>query len=252
MILPEQEGIAGVLNRVFDAYVKSSGVIRPHFILSGESGSGKSHLIKLLSKQHDIEMLEINAAGLTKEGVSGNSLSKALSPLQNMNPTGGLVIFVDEFDKLFTNGIGGDTHEALAGVQNEFLTMLESDTASVFGDYGKYVKVNVRSTLFVFAGAFNGEANLTHERLRELGMRTEFLGRVSLQFSTTRISLQSLLNLVPQNILLKEYVKAFGLDKTKEKKVVNEVQQQIRMAYQKNAIGVRVVSQFVHQYFLQV
>lgn len=251
MILPEQEEVAGVLGRVFDAYTRSRGVIRPHFILSGESGSGKSHLIKTLARERDIEVLEVNAAGLTKEGVSGNSLSKALTPLRNMNATGGIVIFVDEFDKLFTNGVGGDTHEALAGVQNEFLTMLESDTASVFGDYGKYEKVNVGQTLFVFAGAFNGEANLTHERMREMGVRTEFLGRVALHFSTTRPSLQSLLDLVPENILLMEYLKAFSKQNQK-KKIINEIQAQIKMAYKKNAIGVRIVSQLVHQYFLQV
>lgn len=251
MILPEQEEVAGVLGRVFDAYTRSRGVIRPHFILSGESGSGKSHLIKTLAEERQVEVLEVNAAGLTKEGVSGNSLSKALTPLRNINGTNGIVIFVDEFDKLFTNGVGGETHEALAGVQNEFLTMLESDTASVFGDYGKYEKVNVGQTLFVFAGAFNGEANLTHERMRELGVRTEFLGRVALHFSTTRPSLQSLLNLVPENLLLMEYLKAFGKVNQK-KKVINEIQAQIRMAYKKNAIGVRVVSQLIHQYFLQV
>lgn len=251
MILPEQEEVAGVLGRVFDAYNRSRGVIRPHFILSGESGSGKSHLIKVLAKERDIEVLEVNAAGLTKEGVSGNSLSKALTPLRNMNHTGGIVIFVDEFDKLFTNGVGGDTHEALAGVQNEFLTMLESDTASVFGDYGKYDKVPVSNVLFVFAGAFNGEANLTHERMREMGVRTEFLGRVALHFSTTRPSLQSLLDLVPESNLLMEYLKAFSKQNQK-KKIINEIQAQIKMAYKKNAIGVRIVSQLVHQYFLQV
>ena len=255
MILPEQEEVAGVLGRVFDAYTKSKGAIRPHFILSGESGSGKSHLISTLAKEREIQMLEVNAAGLTKEGVSGNSLSKALAPLRGMVGVNGIVIFVDEFDKLFTNGVGGETHEALAGVQNEFLTMLESSTASVFGDYGKYEKVSVEHVLFVFAGAFNGEANLTHERMRELGVRTEFLGRVALHFSTIRPSLQSLLDLVPESRLLDEYIKAFGTGKNLsqyKKKVINEVQAQLKMVYKTNAIGVRVVNQLIHRYFLQV
>ena len=44
--------------------------------------------------------MEINGAQLTKEGTSGNSLSKALTPLLEMSEK--LVIcFVDEFDKLF-------------------------------------------------------------------------------------------------------------------------------------------------------
>lgn len=249
MVLPEQEDVAQILERVFDAYEKSDGVIRPHFLLSGQSGTGKSHLIAAAAKKHNIEMLEINAASLTKEGVSGNSLSKALSGLLKMKTSSGVVIFVDEFDKLFTNGASESTHEALSGVQNEFLTMLESDTASVFGDYGKYINVNVGKVLFVFAGAFNGEENLTHERLRELGMRTEFLGRVSLHFSTKKVSLQSLLDLVEHNILLKEYFKVF--DTKNKKKVITDIKQQITDEYKKNDIGVRVVNQLVHQYFLQ-
>lgn len=249
MILPEQEGTAGILSRVMDAYIQSEGVIRPHFLLSGESGTGKSHLIKTLAKEREIQFLEVNAAGLTKEGISGNSLTKALEPLRNLDTSKGLVVFVDEFDKLFTNGSGENSHEALAGVQNEFLTMLESDHASVFGDYGKYIKVNVSKTLFVFAGAFGGETNLTDEKLREMGVRTEFLGRVSLHFSTTRISLQSLMDLVDHNILLTEYLKVF---KKPRKKVVNEIQAQIKMVYKNNSIGVRVVNQLIHQYFLQV
>lgn len=249
VVIPEQEDIAKVLTRVFEAYTESKCVIRPHFLLSGESGTGKSHLISMIAKKYNVEMLEINAASLTKEGVSGNSLSKAMSGLLTMKTSNGVVIFVDEFDKLFTNGASSGTHEALSGVQNEFLTMLEKDTASVFGDYGKYINVNVGKALFVFAGAFNGEDNLTHERLRELGLRTEFLGRVSLQFSTKRISLESLLELVEHNILLQEYMKVFK--SSNKKKVINDIKSQITEEYRKNEIGVRVVNQLVHQYFLQ-
>lgn len=248
MILPEQEKVAGVLNRVFSAYVKSEGVIRPHFILAGESGTGKSHLIKTLAKENGLPFLEVNAAGLTKEGVSGNSLSKALSPLINMDPNRGLVIFVDEFDKLFTNGASEGTHEALAGVQNEFLTMLESDTASVFGDYGKYAKVNVGKTLFVFAGAFNGQSDLNEDKLREMGVRTEFLGRVSLLFQTSRISLASMEAAVNANKLIPAYCEVFNRN---TKTVCKHIKAQVRVAHEHSSIGVRLVNQLVHQYFLQ-
>lgn len=248
MILPEQEVVAGTLNRVFDAYVKSEGVIRPHFILAGGSGTGKSHLIKTLAKEKKIHFLEVNAAGLTKEGVSGNSLTKALAPLGNMDTSKALVIFVDEFDKLFTTGGSDTTHEALAGVQNEFLTMLESDTASVFGDYGHYKKVNVEKTLFVFAGAFNGMENLNEDKLREMGMRTEFLGRVSLLFQTSRISMESMMLAVDENKLIQAYCDVFDRNR---KTVVKAIKNQVRIAHEQSSIGVRLVNQLVHQYFLQ-
>ena len=71
--------------------------------LVGPSGSGKSHTVQTLCEELDMSMFEINAAALTKEGTSGNSLSKALAPLLQ---SGGqpIVCFVDEFDKLFISG----------------------------------------------------------------------------------------------------------------------------------------------------
>lgn len=65
------------LDTLFDIFEKSNGVIRPHFILTGPSGSGKSYTIQELANKRDINLLEINAAQLTKEGTSGNSLSNA-------------------------------------------------------------------------------------------------------------------------------------------------------------------------------
>ena len=70
-------------------------------------------------------MLEINAAQLTKEGTSGNSLSKALSPIMMLPANQLTIVFVDEFDKLFINGNMNSSlaNEVTVGVQNEFLTV---------------------------------------------------------------------------------------------------------------------------------
>lgn len=58
---------------------------------------------KQLCEACQLSFIEVNAAQLTREGTSGNSLSKVLSPLMQMGgkPT---VVFVDEFDKLFISG----------------------------------------------------------------------------------------------------------------------------------------------------
>lgn len=116
------EQIAKVL-KIFKA---SNGVIRPHFVLTGPSGSGKSHIIRQLTDELELDVIDINAASLTKEGTSGNSLSKALSPLITRGDKL-TVVFVDEFDKLFISGNTNSTlsHEITNGVQNEFLTVLE-------------------------------------------------------------------------------------------------------------------------------
>ena len=133
-----QSELISEVEKILQIFKTSECEIRPHFILTGPSGSGKSYIIRNITEKFDLGYLEINAAQLTKEGISGNSLSKALSPLMQIQgkPT---VIFVDEFDKLFISGNSNDSsaHESTTGVQNEFLKVLESDKASVFGDYGK-------------------------------------------------------------------------------------------------------------------
>lgn len=67
------------LRRTLEIFATSEGVIRPHFIITGPSGSGKSHLMQTICEEMDLPIIDVNAAGLTKEGTAGNSLSKALT-----------------------------------------------------------------------------------------------------------------------------------------------------------------------------
>ncbi|GEK52385.1 AAA family ATPase [Vreelandella venusta] len=237
------------LRRILEIFQKSDGAIRPHFVLTGPSGSGKSHTMALLSEALGLNMFEINAAQLTKEGTSGNSLSKALTPLFN---TGGqpTICFVDEFDKLFISGNSNCelAHETTNGVQNEFLKVLESDTASVFADYGKYVSASTKNVLFVFAGAFNGEENIDLDRLREFGIKTEFLGRVGLAFALEKLSLEDLEAILIGSPLLANYLALFpDVDRST---VITTIMGVLRQHHEQNTLGARMVNTLIHQYFI--
>ena len=236
------------MNEVFRVFSASQGVIRPHFILTGPSGSGKSFNVLQLCDQHNLNYHEINAAQLTKEGLSGNSLSKALAPLANFG-NHPVVCFVDEFDKLFISGNSNSdlAHESTNGVQNELLKVLESRTTSVFGDYGKYRDITVDNVLFVFAGAFNGEEDLDLDRLREMGMKTELLGRVGLVFNLERLSLDVLKQCLVDSELLSNYLQIYNADR---KEVVETVMQALTEAYENNTLGARLINTMLHQYFL--
>ena len=247
---PEESKCLKELSRLVEIFQASEAELRPHFILTGPSGTGKSYTISKLAEQFDLGFLEINAAQLTKEGTSGNSLSKALSPLINMQQAL-TICFVDEFDKLFISGNSNSqcAHETTLGVQNEFLKVLEADTASVYGDYGKYVNISVENVLFVFAGAFNGEEDLDLDRLRELGMKTEFLGRVGLVFNTTKISLETLLKTMKESRQLELYLQLFQT--VKRETVEKALTAQITAAYEKNTLGYRLVNTLINQYFIK-
>lgn len=250
MKIAEQQQVAKELDQLINIFKASNGQIRPHFILTGPSGTGKSRIISDLAGMNDLCFLEINAAALTKEGISGNSLSKALAPLaQNQNNL--TLCFVDEFDKLFISGNSNSelAHESTNGVQNEFLRVLEASTASVFGDYGKYVNVKVDNVLFIFAGAFNGEEEVTIDRLREFGVKTEFLGRVGLVFNTTRVSKESLINVLENSDMLNNYLKLFP--KVKRVTVIKTLSKAIEENYEMNTLGIRMVSTLINQYFVK-
>lgn len=236
------------IRRILEIFASSEGQIRPHFIVTGPSGSGKSHTIQCLAEELDLPLLEINAAGLTKEGTAGNSLSKALSPLAQAGDRL-VVCFVDEFDKLF---ISGNTNSALAhettnGVQNEFLKVLEGK-ATVYGDFGKYLDVRTDKVLFVFAGAFNGEEDIDLDRLREMGLKTEFLGRVGLAYGLAKVTLEQMEAILVKSPLLANYLTLFP---DADKGVVTDaIMGVVKANFEKNTIGVRLLNTLVHQYFI--
>lgn len=244
-----QEDLVNKIGRIMQIFKTSQCEIRPHFILTGGSGSGKSMLVKNLTDAYELGFLEINAAALTKEGVSGNSLSKALSPLLQLSGRA-TVVFVDEFDKLFISGNSNSSaaHESSTGVQNEFLKVLESDEAVVFGDYGKYIPASIKNTLFVFAGAFNGEENISIDRLREIGIKTEFLGRVGLVFNTSPLTLNDMFLILEKSELLNRYLSLYeGVDRDV---VINSLKSYIEENFEMNTLGARLITTIIHQYFI--
>lgn len=245
-----QDQLINELTRILDIFRSSNSKIRPHFILTGPSGSGKSFTIQTIANKFDLGFLEINAAQLTKEGTSGNSLSKAMSPLLQFSnkPT---IVFVDEFDKLFITGNTNSecAHESTTAVQNEFLKVLESDTASVFGDYGKYINIGINNVLFVFAGAFNGEKDITLDRLREMGLKTEFLGRVGLVYNTKPLTLDDLFLILEKSELLNTYLTLF--DNVDKETVVLRLKAHLQKHYEMNTLGARLINTLIHQYFIK-
>jgi len=245
-----QEQVIKEVERIFEIFKASDCEIRPHFILTGESGSGKTFTIKTLAEKNDLGFLEINAAQLTKEGTSGNSLSKALSPLlqYGAKPT---VVFVDEFDKLFISGNSNSScaHESTTGVQNEFLKVLEADESSVFGDYGKYINVSTKNIIFVFAGAFNNEADINLDRLRELGVKTEFLGRVGLVYNTNPLTLEDMFEILDNSSLLNHYLSLF--EDVDREQTIYTLKDHIKKHFDMNTLGARYINTLINQFFIK-
>ena len=245
MIFPQQEDFYKNLNKILDIFDRSEGGIRPHFHITGPSGTGKSYLVQQAAKEKQIPFLEVNAASITAEGLSGNSLSKALKKLrEHWNEPN--IIFVDEFDKLFQKS--GETTEGFrSSVQDEFLTALENKYVSVFGEYGKYDQVVVENSLFIFAGAYSNQKITTLGELKEAGLCNEFLGRVPLVLSTQEIPLEELSKHVSKLDLYKKYQALFQSDVKKDVRSIIGMMKQQESSYQ---IGIRLINSAIHQHFI--
>lgn len=246
---PQQQPIINKMRHILTIHKESESQIRPHFHLTGPSGSGKSFLLNQLCSEMEMKMIEVNAAGLTAEGLSGNSLSKALRKLRDdwNEPN---VIFVDEFDKLFQRN--GETTEGFRSmVQDEFLTALENKYTSVFTDYGEYEPIVINNSLFVFAGTYSNQKITTIGELQSAGLRTEFVGRVPLVLATEDVPLDELKKHIPKTDLFTKYAQHMGLSKQQERNAVSWICARMEQQKKEMTIGIRLLNSTIHQYFMK-
>lgn len=245
MYTEEQAEAAKAVHHYLTILKLSDGEIRPNFFLIGDTGSGKTHTIRQTVNDLSLDYIEVNAAAITREGHSGNSLTKALGQLKfsQHNPT---VIFIDEFDKTVL-GSSGYAHDSTADLQYEFLKLLEDGTVELFADYGKYVTASVSKCLFVFGGSFNGAKIETTDDLLQYGIRRELLGRVGQLVSTHPPTVESLIDMVPDHKLVNSYLKLFPVSRDS---AVMAIQTLIDDAFDDSNIGVRLVDAMIHEYFL--
>ena len=247
VLFPSQKKIHAQMSHIIGVFKESEAKIRPHFHLTGDSGSGKSFLTKMVAKANKVPFIEVNAAGLTSEGLSGNSLSKALRQLrEHWNMPN--IIFVDEFDKLFQRN--GETTEGFrSAVQDEFLTSLEGKYTSVFTDYGKYEPVVVENSLFIFAGAYSNQKITTMQEMKDTGLRTEFMGRVPLVFSTDQVTIAELEAAIPSIALFQAYRRMFP--RSKQNLDVAGVLKILKVQSEEMNIGIRLLNSAIHQHFMR-
>ncbi|MDC0644050.1 AAA family ATPase [Crocinitomicaceae bacterium] len=252
IFLGSQKAPAKFIHKVMKSYKASHGAIRPHLILSGSSGSGKGHIIDTLIKKHSFTFININAAQLTREGISGNSLSKCLEPLLRLRGKPVVVLF-DEFDKLFLSTGDKATGEERSGVQTEILHIISSGKMQVIGEYGHYHEASTRNCLFLFSGAFGGRKSLSPEKLMQMGMLPELLGRVNLHMHIPEVDVQELVDVAIADPLIEHYLKLTN-DETNQT-VIDAAHKSIgdqvaKVAVLGNVIGYRLIHRIIHQYFL--
>lgn len=160
-------------------------------LLLGDSGTGKTYLMKQAAKLSNITMVELNAKSIVQEGWGGgkNFLEQIKQSRLSVHGISGGIIFIDEFDKLASINISSRGEDVNYQIQAGLLKYIEGmDT-----DFG----VDFNDCLFVLAGAFVGleynkpqttkigfnpdtrvEKEHLNEALSKYGMLDEMIGRV--------------------------------------------------------------------------
>lgn len=178
--------------------MKEAEIEKSNILLCGPTGSGKTYIVKVLSKILDIPLATADATTLTESGYVGDDVTSVLTRL--LLASGGDVdkaqrgiVFIDEIDKLRDGS--SDRHRAVGGkgVQQSLLKMLEGDTVEVplstkdpMNPYARAtVSMDTRNILFICGGAFPDVKDIINSRLRKncgsIGFGADVSGKDDMQ-----------------------------------------------------------------------
>lgn len=151
-------------------------------LLDGESGTGKTAIVKQIAKMLDIPMIVTSSTNFTETGYVGSSITDLISKLikeakGNVEKAERGIILFDEIDKIATKNetIGKDLNR---GVQEEMLTFIgggEYDIKVPRGMFYEEIKFNTNKITFILAGAFTSlkEQKIKENEKTNLGFSTK-------------------------------------------------------------------------------
>ena len=214
-------------------------------MLLGDTGSGKTLIVKTLADILDVPFVTADASSLTPAGYKGDNLSTIFEPLAHckkdneLGPHG--IVFIDEFDKMITRR---DRYGLGQSIQNEFLKIIEGSDITLFEDSFRHPmkgeKIKTSNLMFIFAGSFpdlkhiiterlggSGKikvpsgsddyknlmdedeilSKVKHEDLIKFGVSREFLGRVPVVKSMESLNKEMMVDIFtkPRNSIYNQY-----------------------------------------------
>jgi ATP-dependent Clp protease ATP-binding subunit ClpX len=151
---------------------------KSNVLLVGETGTGKTLLVRTLAKILKVPFCIADATVLTEAGYVGEDVESVISRLYqasdyDADATQRGIVYIDEIDKIARKGDNPSISRDVSGegVQQGLLKLLEGTIANIAPEGGrkhpdqKFVKIDTRNILFICGGAFNGIEKLIAKRL---------------------------------------------------------------------------------------
>lgn len=230
-------------------------------LLLGETGSGKTILVKTIAKLLDVPMTIVDANTFTQAGYVGEDVESILSRLYqaadgDIEKAQRGIVFIDEIDKIAKQGDSPSITKDVSGegVQQALLKIIEGSKVRFSPNAGRkhpekeMIEIDTKNILFICSGAFVGIEKRIGSRLnmRTIGFKNN---------STKNIDKENLIEYVTA-----EDVRAFGmipelvgrlpvityvkhLDKNALKRILTEPKNSVIKQYQKlfEMDGVRLI-----------
>lgn len=192
-IISQDEQIMQILTALFknqkvvdsDLDIDLIAKLKENILIYGSTGTGKTEILKRISKLYNIPIVIEDATSLSETGYQGRKITDMLEDLC-LAANGDIklaekgILVIDEFDKLAEKSGDNQSHVSRLGVQRSLLKLLDG---TLF--YFDNKQFDSSRLTIVGVGAFTGITNgddykqLTTEDFMKYGIMRELIGRFS-------------------------------------------------------------------------
>lgn len=176
------------IKRIANPVVDGVAIDKSNILMIGNSGVGKTHMVKTLAKILEVPFAVVDATSLSQTGYVGLDPEECLARLyqaaeNNMELAEKGIVFIDEIDKIGRKAENVSTTRDVSGegVQQALLKIVEgsdvkfSPVGGRKNPNGEFVVMNTQNVLFIVGGAFEGLDKLIEARLDEKTSSMGFL-----------------------------------------------------------------------------
>lgn len=226
-IISQDEQIMQILTALFknqkvvnsDLDMDLIAKLKENILIYGSTGTGKTEILKRISKLYKIPIVIEDATSLSETGYVGRKITDMLEDLclaanNDIKLAEKGILVIDEFDKLAEKSGDNQSHVSRLGVQRSLLKLLDG-TLFYFDDK----KFDTSKLTVVGAGAFTGITDgdnykhLTSEDFMKYGIMRELIGRFSKTIAMNPLSKKDIIKILKDSDFspLNTYQKLFNM-----------------------------------------